>query len=237
MRRDTIPRRLAVGLAALGCAVLALPPARASADDALETRQLVERARLTVESFLADPQLADPFRDLARRAKGVFVAPQVLRGAFIIGASGGSGVLLARDERGQWGGPAFYTIGEVSIGFQAGGEASEIVLMAMTDRGVSALLSSSVKLGADVGIAAGPIGVGASAATANLSADILTYSRSKGLYAGASLQGAVIATRGAWNTAYYGKPVTPTDILIRREVSNPQAAPFIEAIARVAAGK
>ena len=106
----------------------------------------------------------------------------------------------------------------------------------MTQRGVSALLSSSIKLGADVGIAVGPVGAGAAAATANLSADIVSYTRAKGLYAGISLEGAVVAVRGALNQAYYGKEVTPTDILIRRAATNPQSAGLVEAIAKVAAG-
>lgn len=95
----------------------------------------------------------------SKKAKGVFIAPQVLKGAFVVGASGGSGVLVVRDEKtGGWNGPAFYTIGGVSFGPQIGGQASEVVLLVMTERRVSSLLSNSLKLGADVGIAAGPVG-------------------------------------------------------------------------------
>ena len=102
--------------------------------------------------------------NLVKDARGVFIAPQILKGAFIVGASGGSGVLVARDSlTGRWLGPAFYTIGSASFGFQIGGSASEVVLLAMTDRGVNALLESSIKLGADVGVAAGPVGMGAAA--------------------------------------------------------------------------
>ena len=137
----------------------------------------MQKAKLTVDSFAADKQIGKPLRDLIPKAKGVFVAPSVLRGAFIIGVSGGSGVLLARGEKpGTWNGPAFYTIGEASFGLQAGGDASEVVLLAMTERGVSAMLATSAKLGADASVAAGPVGAGATAATANLSADILTFS-------------------------------------------------------------
>jgi lipid-binding SYLF domain-containing protein len=176
------------------------------------------------------------FRDLLKKAKGVFISPQMLEGAFVFGVSGGSGVLVARDPgTGSWNGPAFYTVGEVSFGLQAGGKASEVVMLAMTDRGVNALLSPSVKLGADVGVAAGPVGAGASAATANISADILTFALSKGLYAGISLEGAVVAVRNEWNAAYYKKPgVTPTDILIRKDVNNPESAKLIAAVSRAA---
>ena len=221
------PFFLAIGLVA----VLTAP---ASADDMQKAAQLVEKARMTMDSFMNDSMMG-PFRDLIKDAKGVFIAPQVLKGAFVFGISGGSGVFLVRDEKTrQWTGPAFYTIGGVSWGLQIGGEASEVIFLAMTDRGVRSLLSSSFKLGGDVGLAVGPVGVGVSAATANLSADILSFSRSKGLYGGLSLEGAVVATRGDWNDAYYGKSVTPTDIFIRHEVTNPQAVELIEAVTRSA---
>jgi lipid-binding SYLF domain-containing protein len=208
--------------------------APASADDMQKATQLVEKARMTMDSFMND-NMMDAFRDLIKDARGVFIAPQVLRGAFVWGASGGSGVFLVRDDRtGEWTGPAFYTIGGASFGLQIGGEASEVILLAMTDRGVNALMSSSVKLGADVGLAVGPVGAGASAATANLSADIISFSRSKGLYGGISLTGAVVATRGDLNDAYYGTDVRPADIFIRHEVKNPHAAPLIDAVTRSA---
>jgi lipid-binding SYLF domain-containing protein len=108
------------------------------------------------------------------------------------------------------------------------------VLVAMTERGVTALLSTSAKLGGDAGVAVGPIGIGASAATANLSADIISFSRAKGLYGGISLDGAVVAVRESLNGAYYGKKVNPTDILIRHEVTNPQAARLIQAVEKIA---
>jgi len=172
-----------------------------------------------------------------KRAKGVLIDPQVLKGAFLVGVSGGSGVLLAHDAKARkWGGPAFYTIGEASFGLQAGGQASEVILVALTDRGVTALLSTSAKLGADVGVALGPVGAGAEAATANLSADLVSYSRAQGLYAGISLEGAVVAARDGLNKAYYGKEVTPTAILVRHEATNPQAAGLIGAVSK-AAGK
>jgi len=211
--------------------------APASANDKQEATQLVEKALFALEGFMADNKM-EAFHGLFKKAKGVFISPQVLKGAFIVGASGGSGVLVVRDEKtGEWNGPAFYTIGGVNVGFQIGGEASEVVLLVMTERGVSSLLSSSLKLGADIGIAVGPVGASASASTANLSADILSFSRSKGLYGGISVDGAVVATRGDWNEAYYGKPITPTDTLIHREVTNPQAERLIDAVAKAAAKK
>ena len=219
----------------LASALVALKPAWA--DDAQDARQLVEKARLTFDSFQADPQLGSSLRALVHRAKGIMIYPQALRGAFLFGAAVGNGVFLTwHQESDTWAGPAFYTFGEASFGLQAGGEASEVVLVALTDRGVSALLATSGKLGANASVAVGPVGVGAEAATANLSADLVSYSRNQGLYAGVSLEGAIVSPRDALARAYYGREVTPTQILIQREVANPQAAGLIAAIVRVAGG-
>ena len=215
-----------VGLLAVVCVAVGATPA--FADDASEARELVEKARLTIEKFTTDPAMTG-FRDAVKRAKGVFISPQVLRGAFIVGVSGGSGVLLARDP---WGGPAFYSVGEASFGLQAGGDAQEVVLLALTERGVTNLLSASTKLGGDASVAGGPVGARVTAESAGLSADIVSFALSKGLFIGVSLEGAVVV-----NKAYYGAEVSPTDILIRRRVKNPHAAPLIEAVARVAGGK
>jgi SH3 domain-containing YSC84-like protein 1 len=216
--------------------IFGLAPSSFAADDRQEAEQLVEKAKFTLDDFMSDKNM-DAFHDLLKRAKGIFIAPQVLKGAFIIGASGGTGVLFAWDEKEKsWAGPAFDTVGGASFGFQIGGQASEVILLAMTDRGVTAFLSNSLKLGADVGVAAGPVGAGVAASSANLSADILTFARSKGLYGGVSLDGAVMAVRGSLNDAYYGRKVTPTDILVRRDVSNPQAAGLLQSV-RKATGK
>jgi SH3 domain-containing YSC84-like protein 1 len=223
---------------ALSSAILAFSACRSRAEDTmLQARHLTEKAQQTLETFANSGEMA-PFRSLIRDAQGVFISPQVLKGAFIFGASGGSGVFVARDRlRGQWAGPAFYTIGGVSFGFQIGGSASEIVLLAMTERGVNALLESSFKLGADVGVAVGPVGMGAAASTANLSADILSFSRSKGLYGGISVDGAVVKTRGDLNDAYYRTLTTPLDIFAKRSVANPHAGSLLETVARLAGGK
>jgi lipid-binding SYLF domain-containing protein len=224
-------------MATAAAVALLLGTAPARADDALEARQLVEKAKLTVEQFQTDPNMGG-LRDLAKKAKGMLVLPQMLRGAFIVGASGGSGVLVARDEKaGQWHGPAFYTLGGASFGFQAGADAAEVIILAMTERGVTKLLSPQVKLGADISVAAGPVGGGAAAATAGLSADLISYSMAKGLYGGFSVDGSVAGVRAAWNQAYYGKPVSPADILVRGAVKNPQASPLMEAVAKLGGGR
>ena len=236
-RHPTIGIKVGAMAAAVLLGVLAIGARPAIADDALDARQLVERARLTFESFSQDPYLGENLQALVNKAKAVLIYPQNLRAAFIFGASGGSGVLLARDPAsGGWFGPAFYTIGQASFGLQAGADASEVVLVALSDRGLSALLATSAKLGADASVALGPIGAGLSGATQNISADIVSYSRNKGLYAGLSVDGAVVATRDSLNAAYFGTEVSPTDILIKHTVTNQDAAGLIADLTKVTGG-
>lgn len=213
----------------------AVPPVGAA--DAEDARQLVDKARLMFESFQSDPQMGPSLRAIVRKAKGVMIYPQVLRGAFLFGGAGGRGVFLMRAQEGDvWRGPAFYSIGQASFGLQAGADASEMVLVALTERGATALLSTSAKLGASASVAIGPLGAGAEAATANLSADLVSYTRNKGLYAGVSIEGAIVGPQDDWNRSYYGKTVTPTEILVEHTVSNPQAAELIAAVARIGRG-
>ena len=242
MRGREIPTGMSVRVHRVLASVLAVSflllgtgPARA--DDAEDAKQIVEKAKLTAEQFTRDEKM-DAFRDLAKRARGMLILPQMLRAAFIVGASGGSGVLVARDSVGApWRGPAFYTLGGASFGFQAGADAAEVIILAMTERGVTKLLSPQVKLGADISVAMGPVGAGASAATAGLSADLVAYSIAKGLYGGFSVDGSVVGVRSSLNQAYYGKEVSPTDILIKGAVSNPHAAPLLELVKQLGGGQ
>jgi lipid-binding SYLF domain-containing protein len=211
--------RAAVGVAALAAGVWMAGPGVAAAQDAAEAQALVDKARLTVDAFRADPNMR-AMRDLVARARGVLVVPQLLKAGLIIGGEGGSGVLLARDEAG-WSGPAFYSMAAGSIGLQIGAQASEVMLVFMTERAIDAVLHNKVKLGADASAAAGPVGAGIEAATTtNLRDDIYTYSRSKGLFAGASFEGAVLSAREKFNRAYYGGPVSPGQIVMQRTVDS-----------------
>jgi len=218
-----------------GLCFLQTTPARA--DDKRDAQQLVEKAKFTFQNFMADSNMG-VMRDMIKEAKGVFIMPQLLRGAYIFGISGGSGIFFAKEKGQQWNGPAFYTVGGASIGLQIGGESSEVVLLAMTDRGVTAFLANNFKLGGDVDVAVGPIGIGISAQTANLSGDIISFSRSRGLYGGVSLQGAVVASRTNLNSAFYKEKVEkPMDILIRPAMASNEAAQAFQAEIAKAAKK
>ena len=204
-----------------------------------DAKALVQKSKATLDSFSADKVIGKPVRDLLKKAKGVFISPQVLRGAFVIGVSGGSGVLAVRDEKtNAWHGPAFYTMGEASFGLQAGGDASEVVLLLMTDRGVKAMLSTSVKLGADVSVAAGPVGAGAEASTANISVDILSFTRAKGLYGGVSLEGAVVGNpRCPERSLRQQEDVSTTETLINRTLKNSVARPLLADLKKLSSAK
>ena len=198
---------------------LAFPLTNAQATGSSDAQALVLKGTAVIKSFLADSNMTW-FHNNAHRARAIFIVPQMIRGGFIVGGSGGSGVLLHRDiKTGTWSYPAFYTMGSVSIGLQIGADASEIVMMVMTEKGLNAMLSTEFKLGADVAVAAGPVGASAKAQTV----DVLAFGRSKGAFGGVSIEGAVISPRDKWNNDYYGSPVGPVDILIRGSVSNPQA--------------
>jgi lipid-binding SYLF domain-containing protein len=218
---------LRIARAVLGTLIFAvlgmgMPTVPAWADDTRDAQHLVEKAQITMENFQSDPLMGD-FRDTLKHAKAVLILSQVLKVGFLFGGSGGSGVMMASDGKGGWNGPAFYSLGAISFGALAGAEVSEIVVLAMTERGLNAMLRPSVKLGADASLALGPYGAGVAGATANLSADLISYARAKGLYAGLSVDGAVVDTRDSLNRAYYGREITPTDILLVGDVKNPHA--------------
>ena len=217
--------------------VLSVMPTQLLFASDAEQENIVDQSRMTLRSFLADSRMGW-FRDHIKDAKGILIVPQLLKGAFFFGAEGGSGVFLVKDEKtGEWSEPAFYTMGAGSFGFQFGAQASEVVLLAMSRRGVESMFSSTFKLGGDVSVAVGPVGGGIEGSTAmNLSADLLSFARAKGLFGGISLEGAVIASRDEWNQDYYGKAVRPIDILVKQTVTNPQSAILRAALARASAG-
>lgn len=215
------------GLLALSGLALGSVQALASDDaakDKAEAVKVVNESVTVLKDFSADPNMTW-YRDNITKAKAVLIIPTLVKAGFIFGGSGGTGVVLARDEAtNTWKGPSFATAASVSWGLQAGGSAAQVVMMAMTDKGKDALLSNKFQAGADASVAAGPVGAGAQAATV----DILQFTRSKGLFGGLSLEGSVIAVRDSLNHAYFGKPVTPVDILVKGDARNPQADVLIK---------
>jgi SH3 domain-containing YSC84-like protein 1 len=167
-------------------------------------------------------------QDLLDKADCVVVFPSVLKGAFIVGGSYGRGAMSCRkgqDFKGRWGAPTMMALEGGSFGFQIGGEATDFVLLIMNERGASAVLKSKVKLGADASVAAGPVGRTASAETdATLRADVLSYSRARGAFAGIALEGSTIRPDGGANQTIYGKKIPAKQIVRSGKVAVPPAA-------------
>jgi lipid-binding SYLF domain-containing protein len=218
--------------AVAGFLFLGLGAQRAAAGPA-EQQLLVDKADLTFRSFMSDHNMSWLHENLDQ-AKGLLIIPSVLKGGFILGGSGGSGVLVVKDAKtGKWTEPGFYTLGSVTFGLQIGGEAAEVIMMVRSQKGIDKLLTTSFKLGGDTSVAVGPVGGGAKT---TITADILSFARSKGAYAGANFEGAVIKTRDGWNQTYYGKAATPVDIFVKQAVSNPGSEELRTAIAKAAYG-
>ncbi|RED51222.1 lipid-binding SYLF domain-containing protein [Aestuariispira insulae] len=195
--------------------------APALADGKTDADELVQEAVFTVERMRSHERHGEKVEHYMKRAKAVFIVPEMLKGAFLIGGEGGSGVLLARADNGQWSYPAFYNIGSGSFGLQVGAQSSEVMLIVMTGKGLSAILDRKVTLGGDISAAAGPIGEGMEASTTtNLDADVLAYSTAKGAFIGASVEGAVIWPSEDDNQAYYGAGAKPKDIILNGKYRN-----------------
>ena len=212
-------------------ALMATTPTQAFADSA-EQQQLVDKAKMTLEAFMTDPGMKNSLRELAPEAKALFIIPQFMRGAFVFGGAGGSGVLLVRNEKsGKWGQPAFYNIGSASFGLQVGGDVSEMVLVVRTTKGLEEFYSNDFKLGANAGMAVGPVGEGAS--VHGIAADIISYGKKKGAFAGMAVDGAWVTVSNDSNAAYYGRAVRPVDIVTKEEVSNPKSVPLRDAASKL----
>jgi len=167
-------------------------------------------------------------QDLLDKAECVIVLPSVIKGAFGVGGSYGRGVMVCRSGEhytGKWGVPAMYALEGLSIGFQLGGQATDFVLLVMNPKGARSLLSSKVKLGADASAAAGPKGRTAEGATdIVMNAEILSYSRNKGLFAGVSLEGSTLRSDGGANENLYGRKLSARQIIREGKVGIPPCA-------------
>lgn len=214
--------------------LLLCAPGRGLADDATDAKALIDQAEITLKNFMNDPDMKW-FSGHLQEAKGVYIVPKLTKGAFIFGVEGGNGVVLARDEKtGAWSEPVFFETSAASFGLQAGGQTSEAIVLIMTPKAVDSLLANKIKLGADGSVAIGPKGGGADT---NLTADFVTFTRAKGLYAGVSFDGASIRARDELNAAYYGQDVRPSDIIIAHKAKPNPNSKELHAMLGAAAGK
>jgi SH3 domain-containing YSC84-like protein 1 len=198
------------------------------ADDVKETDR-VENAGKVTQEILNVPD--DIPQDVINKAYCVVVLPSVVKGAFIVGASYGRGVMTCRSGpnfNGPWGPPTMMALEGGSFGLQIGGQATDFVLLLMNDRAAKGILTSKVKLGADASAAAGPKGRTASAETdATMRAEILSYSRARGAFAGVSLTGSTLRADNDANKKLYGKEIKADDIVLKDEVKAPPSAKLL----------
>jgi lipid-binding SYLF domain-containing protein len=207
---------------AFACSALVAAAAGPAAAQKAE-QEIVDKSRMTIEKLRGDPDHPSLNPTLAK-AKAVLIIPSLLKAGFILGGEGGSGVLLARTAGGGWSGPAFYTLASGSVGLQIGAQDAEVVFIVMTDKGLKQVIQSQFKLGADASIAVGPKGTGVEASTTlAMGADIYSFSRTRGAYAGGSFEGSYIAAREEWNKAYYGQALSVEDIVLHNKAANPGA--------------
>jgi SH3 domain-containing YSC84-like protein 1 len=220
---------LSLLVASLMVAPALLKPVQARADDKSKDEQRLQDSGQVMKEIINIPD--DIPQNLLDKADCVIVIPSVLKGAFVVGASYGRGAMTCRsgdDFQGPWGAPTMMALEGVSFGFQIGGQATDFVLLVMNPRGASAILSSKVKLGGNASAAAGPVGRDAEADTdVTMRAEVLTYSRSRGLFAGVSLEGSTLRPDNDANTVVYGTRLDAKDIALHGKMPVPESAKLL----------
>ena len=219
-------RNMVLALCIAGCSV------NVFAADAASLNERINDARDVLRQIMMTPDKAIP-SGIARQATCIGVIPSVKKAAFIVGASYGQGVVICRTRSG-WSAPVFIRLAGGSVGFQIGGQATDLVLVAVNDKGFQDLLKSKFKIGVDAAAAAGPVGRDAGAATdLKLNAELLTYSRSKGVFAGVDLNGAVVSQNTDDTNAFYGGHAGDFEHILHGNVSAPASArPFVTSVGR-----
>src|ERR1700752_3246929 len=207
----------------IGAVCITLAGVSVFASDLNKEQKRLEESGVVMQEVLNVPDNIP--HELLEKAECVIVFPNLMKAAFVVGAQYGRGAMVCRTGdkfRGPWGAPAMYALEGASIGFQIGGEGTDLILLVMNDRGMESILSSKVKLGADASIAAGPKGRGASADTdAWMRAEILSYSRSRGLFAGISLEGSTLRPDDDASADVYGHPIKAKDIVRSQKMGVP----------------
>src|SRR6201996_2465114 len=214
---------------ALGMALTTL--SASAADDKATIEARIASAKDVLDAIMATPDKAIP-NEIMSQATCVGVVPSVKKGAFVVGAEYGQGVVTCRTGHG-WSAPAFIKLAGGSFGFQIGGQATDLVLVAVNDKGFQDLLKNKFKIGGDAAAAAGPVGRDSQAATDwKLNAELLTYSRAKGLFAGVDLTGAVVDENVDATKTFYGTSY-PTAQILKGDVGTPMdARPFVRTVAK-----
>ncbi|MBI3251972.1 MAG: lipid-binding SYLF domain-containing protein, partial [Candidatus Omnitrophica bacterium] len=201
-----VKRKIIFILAAVAAAVGIFSAGVYAADEPLDHR--IAEANKVLNEMMVSPDQSIP-EELLGKCKAIAIYPTMIKGGFVFGARFGQGVVLKKGLDGQWGPPAFSTVVGGNWGLQIGIQATDLILVVMNERGLNNLLRTKMTLGADASFAAGPIGRESQMATdISLRTGILAYSRSRGLFAGAVFDGAVVTTDNYSNSKYYGKPVT-----------------------------
>lgn len=186
--------------------------------------RLVEESGKVLSEIQQMPDQGIP-EDLMRSCSAIAIFPNTVSAGFVLGGKYGQGIIMERDSKGQWSPPAIFTIAGGSFGWQIGGQATDFVLVFTNRRSVDGVLQGQFKLGADASVAAGPVGRAAEASTdAHLKGGILSYSRTRGLFAGAKLEGAVITQHWDGDAELYGKSLSAEDILIKNRAKMPESA-------------
>jgi lipid-binding SYLF domain-containing protein len=192
----------------------------------------LENSGVVMQAIINTPENIP--REILEKADCVIVFPSVLKAAFVVGGSYGRGAMVCRtgeEFKGPWGAPAMYALEGGSIGFQIGGQATDLILLIMNERGASSILNSKVKLGADASVAAGPLGRDASADTdAYMRSEVLSYSRSRGLFAGVSLEGSTLRPDDDATADVYGRKLTAREIVLGGKVRTPASGRHLVAV-------
>jgi lipid-binding SYLF domain-containing protein len=225
-----MPKTLSILLIA---GLLAAGPAVAADGEAA----IIDNSLKVLTEVQAMPDLQVPDW-LLQRAEGIAILPEVVKAGIGIGGRGGTGVLLVRHRDGSWSNPLFVGLGAGSVGFQFGIQAADVVLVFTTRKSVEGITDGKITLGGDAAAVAGPVGRSASAATSvTLDAEVYSYSRAKGLFAGVSLEGSVLFIRDKANERFYGKDgVIASDIISETSPTAPPPAPaLIQEVARITA--
>lgn len=207
-------------------------------ETASDERERAQKSADVLSEIMQIPEGSIP-DELMQRAEAIAVIPHMVKGAFGLGGEYGKGLVSERMPNGRWGAPSFIKIGGGNFGFQLGVEATDVVLVFTSRDGFKGLLDGKVKLGADASVAAGPVGRKAEASTdVLLKSPVLAYSRSKGLFAGISLDGAVVSIDDSANHKAYGKEFSAQEIMASGKMAlNPNVAPFVRVLEKYSPSK